>query len=53
MQRTHPACGPQAFCLRIFLDYQTVAGKDAREPHARMRALLRLAALVLSADLVE
>ena len=53
MQRTHPASGPQAACLRIFLDYQTVAGKDAREPHARMCALLRLAALVLSADLVE
>ena len=35
MQRTHPACGPQAACLRIFLDYQTVAGKDAREPTAR------------------
>ena len=53
MQRTHPACGPQAACLRIFLDYQTVAGKDAREPHARMRALLRLAARVRSGALLE
>jgi hypothetical protein len=41
MERTHPACGARA-SLPALISAEQGAGKDARGPHAGMRALRAL-----------